>query len=73
MTLMPLTERHKIEVAYRKVTERLKAGTQAFDRKIGFHGGYNQEKVYWHDGLGFWWPLNRTVAGNRWWCCYGSH
>jgi len=71
MTLMPLTERHEIEMAYPKVTERLKAGMQAFDRKIGFHGGYKQEKVYGRDGLGFWWLLNRTVAGDRWWCCYG--
>jgi len=71
MTLLPLTERHEISTAYREMTERLKVSTQAFDRKIGYHSGYNQEKVYWHDDLGFWWLLNRTVAGNRWWCCYG--
>lgn len=71
MTLMPVTERHEIKMAYRKVTERLKAGTQAFDRKIGYHSGYVDHKVHWHSGLGFWWLLNETVASNRWWCCYG--
>lgn len=72
MTLLPVTDRREIEAAYGAMTKRLQAGTQVFDRKIGFHGGYNQEKVYWHDALDFWWLLNRTVAGNRWWCCYGT-
>jgi hypothetical protein len=72
MTLVPVTHRREIEAAYGAMTERLKAGTQAFDRKIGYHGGYVEHKVHWHADLGFWWLLNRTVAGNRWWCCYGT-
>ncbi len=72
MTLLPVTDRREIEAAYGAMTAHLQAGTQVFDRKIGFHGGYNREKVYWHEGLGFWWLLNRTVAGNRWCCCYGT-
>lgn len=69
--LLPLTNRREIEAAYGSMTARLQANAHIFDRRIGYHGGYNQEKVYWHDDLGFWWLLSRTVAGNRWWCCYG--
>ncbi len=72
MILIPLTLRQEIEAAYGAMTQRLQTGTRAFDRKIGYHGGYNEETVYWHDGLCFWWLLNRTVADNRWWCCYGT-
>jgi len=71
MTLLPLTDRHRIKAAYDEMTERLRGGTRAFDRKIGYHSGYVEHKVHWHSGLGFWWLLNRTVASNRWWCCYG--
>lgn len=71
MTLLPMTDRREIEAAYSEMTRRLQAGTQAFDRKIGYHSGYVEHEVCWHSDLGFWWLLNRTVANNRWWCCYG--
>jgi hypothetical protein len=71
MTLLPVTNRREIEAAYGEMTQRLQARTQAFDRKIGYHSGYVEHEVHWHSGLGFWWLLNRTVANNRWWCCYG--
>jgi len=71
MTMLPVTGRGEIETAYGQMTERLKAGTEAFDRKIGYHGGYIEHTVYWHAGLGFWWLLDPKVANNRYWCCYG--
>ncbi|HUS58505.1 MAG TPA: hypothetical protein VM141_07620 [Planctomycetota bacterium] len=72
MTLTPLTERSEIETAFRDMTERLKSGTQAFDRKIGYHSGCVEHTVYWHSGHGFWWLFDPKHAKTKNWCCYGT-
>ncbi len=54
------------------MAERLKADTQAFDRKIGYHGGYVEHKIYWHDRLGFWCLFDPEYVETRYWCCFGT-
>ena len=72
MTLSPLTKRREIAAAVRQLTEHLEPGTKAFDRKIGYQGGYVEHAVHWHGRHGFWWLFDPKQAKNRYWCCYGT-
>jgi len=72
MSLVPLTERREITAAFRLMAERLKADTQAFDRKIGYHSGYVEHRVHWHSRHRFWCLFDPTYVETRYWCCYGT-
>jgi hypothetical protein len=72
MTLVPLTEKRGIAAAFRQMAERLQADTQAFDRKIGYHGGYVEHAIHWHNRHRFWCLFDPTYVETRYWCCYGT-
>jgi hypothetical protein len=54
------------------MAEQLEAGAQTFDRQIGYHGGYVEHTVHWHDRHRLWCLFDPTHVKTRYWCCFGT-